>query len=63
VSNAVAANKQQIISLEDFADLLDASTVESVLDLGGTILHRVMHPIMGALVLVNTTSLNAYMAL
>jgi len=63
VSNAVVTNKQQIISLEDFADLLDASTVESVLDLGGTILHRVLHPVMGALVLVNTTSLNAYMAL
>ena len=63
MSNAVVTNKQQIISLEDFADLLDASTVESVLDLGGTILHRVLHPVMGALVLVNTTSLNAYMAL
>ncbi|MFK3741016.1 hypothetical protein [Massilia sp. TN1-12] len=63
MSNAVDVDKQRVISLEDFADLLEESKVESVLDLGGTILHRVIHPVMGALVLINTTGLNALVTL
>jgi hypothetical protein len=43
------------ISLETFADLLDASSVQETLDIGNALIYKVTHPERGNMVLVNTT--------
>lgn len=42
------------IDLQQLTDLLEESSVKACIDLGGTLVYQVKHPVRGNLILVNT---------
>lgn len=63
MNKAAASEQQSVISLESYCDLLEESEVQSTLDMGSALLHKVLHPKLGNIVLVSTTSHNGMMHL
>lgn len=43
------------ITLQEFADILEESTLNETLDLGSAVIHKVTHRTRGALALVSTS--------
>lgn len=53
---AVAVPAIETVDLERFVDVLEESSIECRQNYGGTIVYKAQHPVLGSIVLVNTTS-------
>jgi hypothetical protein len=54
--NSALNQNQNVITQEAFCDALEEGTIQSSLDIGSAIIHKVLHPVMGAILLIGTMS-------
>lgn len=59
MSSVLGQRAPVVLNFAAFADLLEVSEVVETLDVGLAILHRVIHPTEGNLILVNTPGENS----
>lgn len=59
MSPALVKRTPSILNFAEFADLLEASEIVQSLDVGTAIMHQVVHPTEGNLILINTPGENS----